>query len=74
MSQEMNRLNREAREKYGDVPVNAVGALLHVLAVYADAQDDLMILQATFGVYGDGVRTGLTMGNLRVLAAELQLD
>ncbi|MER7788565.1 hypothetical protein [Streptomyces sp. NPDC097640] len=71
MSRAMDRIRREAMEEYGDAPATAIEALNHVLAVFADAPDSRMVLEATNGIYGDGVRTGLTMGDLRALRAQL---
>lgn len=71
MSRAMDRIRREAMEQYGDAPATATEALNHVLAVFADEPDSRMVLEATSGIYGDGVRTGLTMGDLRALRAAL---
>ncbi|RNG31354.1 hypothetical protein [Streptomyces botrytidirepellens] len=71
MSRTMDRIRREAIEQYGDAPATPAEALDHVLAMFADAPDDWMVLEATKGLYGDGVRTGLTMGDLRDLHAAL---
>lgn len=68
----MNQIRREAMEQYGDAPTNAAEALTHVLAVYVDESDDRLMIEATNGIYGQGVRTGLTMGDLRALAASLK--
>jgi len=68
----MNQIRREAMEQYGDAPANAAEALAHVLAVFADEPDDRLMIEATNGIYGQGVRTGLTMGDLRALAANLK--
>ncbi|HEY9371883.1 hypothetical protein [Streptomyces sp.] len=71
MSRHMDRIRREAMEQYGDAPADAAEALAHVLKVYADEPDSRLMVEATNGIYGDGVRTGLTMGDLRALAARL---
>lgn len=71
MSAAMNRIRREAMEQYGDAPTNAVEALAHVLKVYADEPDSSLMIEATNGIYDDGVRTGLTIGDLREIAAKL---
>lgn len=62
------------RERYAFMeehpqPTNAVEALAHTLAVYEELDDDRQMVQATSGIYGPGVRTGLTMGDLREIAA-----
>jgi len=71
MNRAMDRIRREAMDQYGDAPANEVEALAHILAVYADEPDGRLMVEATNGIYGDGVRTGLTMGDLRALATRL---
>ncbi|WP_329142904.1 hypothetical protein OIU91_04425 [Streptomyces sp. NBC_01456] len=68
----MNQIRREAMEQYGDAPATPVEALAHVLAVYADEPDGCLMIEATNNIYGQGVRTGLTMGDLRALAASIK--
>ncbi|QES45175.1 hypothetical protein DEJ49_33070 [Streptomyces venezuelae] len=53
-------------------PTNPVEALAHTLAVLGELPDDKTVVQATSGVYGKGVRTGLTMGDLREIAGMLK--
>jgi hypothetical protein len=67
----MDRIRRDAIATYGDAPATPYEALAHTLAVFADAPDDRVLIQATSNVYGEGVRTGLTMGDLRALHAKL---
>lgn len=74
MSGAMDRIRREAMEQYGDAPATAEEALAHVLKVYADEPESRLMVEATNGIYGDGVRTGLTMGDLRALADRLGGD
>lgn len=45
--------------------------LEHTLQIYTDHEDDRMILMATSNVYGPGVRTGLTMQDLRLIAKQI---
>lgn len=71
MSRAMDRIRREAMDQYGDEPADALEALAHVLKVHADEHDSRMMVEATNGIYGDGIRTGLTMGDLREIAAKL---
>jgi hypothetical protein len=71
MNRTMDRNRREAIEKYGDAPTTPTETLAHVLGVYAAEPDNCLLLTATSGVYGDGVRTGLTVGDLRALQAAL---
>jgi hypothetical protein len=61
----------EALEKYGPAPATPAAALAHTVAVYEDMPDAWMPMHATSGIYGDGVVTGLTMGDLRALNADL---
>jgi hypothetical protein len=74
MSRAMDRIRREAMEQYGDEPSDALEALAHVLKVYADEPDGRLMVEVTSGIYGNGVRTGLTMGDLREIAAKLADD
>lgn len=71
MSRYHDRIAREAREQYGPAPTNPAEALAHVLCAYADQPDDRMMIEATIGIYGDGVRTGLTIGDLRAIQHQL---
>ncbi|MGW1784887.1 hypothetical protein ACWCQQ_38155 [Streptomyces sp. NPDC002143] len=71
MSAAMNRIRREAIAEYGDAPATPTEALAHVLRVYACEPDDRLMIEATNGIYGQGVRTGLTMGDLRAIATHL---
>lgn len=73
MSGTMDRIRRNALAQYGDAPTTPVEALAHVLAVYDGEPDDRLMIQATSGIYGNGIRTGLTLGDLRALAARLGL-
>ncbi len=54
----------------GDDPV---ARLRHTLDVYAkdNVPDDRYVVEATRGIYGDHEVTGLTWGDLRVLADRL---
>jgi len=71
MNPAMDRIRRRVREQYGPAPTTPTEALAHVLKVLADEPDDALMVKATDGIYGDGVRTGLTLGDLRALAAQL---
>jgi hypothetical protein len=53
-------------------PTTPEEALAHVVAAYADAPDDRLMIEATRNIYGDGVVTGLAMGDLRTLLERLQ--
>jgi len=50
-------------------PQDPTAALQHTLDLYADQPGDAMVIVATSNVYGPGVKTGLTWGDLRALAA-----
>ena len=39
--------------------------IAHTLSVFADAPDDQFIVVTSSNVYGEGIRTGLTWGELR---------
>jgi hypothetical protein len=67
-----HKIRQDAIQRFGDAPTNALAALAHVVAVYDATPDDQTMVLATSNVYGDGVRTGLTMGDLRVLLGLLQ--
>lgn len=71
MSRQMDRYRREMADQYGPKPTTPLQSLDHVLKVFADESDDRLVVDATNGVYGDGVRTGLTLGDLKALQAEL---
>jgi hypothetical protein len=68
MTRNADRARREAIEQYGPVPTTPVEALVHVVAVWEGEPDDRMMIDATSNVYGPGIRTGLTLGDLRALA------
>jgi hypothetical protein len=70
---------RRTRETYAFIdahpePSTPEEALAHVLAVYKDEDDARLMVEATRNIYGDGVATGLTMGDLRALAARIKED
>ena len=52
----------------GDDPV---ARLQHTLDLFDNQPDGEFVVIATSGMYGDGVRTGLTWGDLRKLADQL---
>lgn len=67
----MDRIRRDAMDKYGPAPTTPAEALAHVLAVHQDTPNGRLVVQVTSGIYGDGVQTGLTMGDLRAIYAAL---
>ncbi len=58
----------EQHPQPGDDPIEH---LRHVVAVYHDTPADDYVLIASSNIYGDGVRTGLTHGDLRALLQRL---
>lgn len=42
--------------------------LRHVLDLHPNRRDDDFVIEATSNQYGDGLRTGLTFGDLRAIA------
>lgn len=52
-------------------PTTPLQSLHHVLAVLDRAPDDRQIITVTSNIYGDGITTGLTLGDLRWIAAHL---
>lgn len=67
----MKQNQAEAIAKLGPAPTTPAEALAHVVKVYADTPDETTMIMATSNVYGDGVRTGLLMGDLRALNARV---
>lgn len=70
---------RHTRETYAFIdkhpePSTPAEALAHVVAVYKDEDDARLMVQATHNIYGDGVSTGLTTGDLRALLAAVHPD
>lgn len=71
MSHSQEQFRRDAIKTYGPPPTTPAEALAHVLCAFAQEPDDRMVLQATSGIYGEGVRTGLTLGDLRAIQQRL---
>lgn len=69
----MDRISRDAIRTYGPPPATPEDALTHVLCAYAQEPDDRMVMTATTNIYGDGVVTGLTLGDLRAIQAQLDV-
>lgn len=66
----MNKLAAEVLNAWPTPPDNPTDALKHVLSLFDDTPDDDFVVVATSGIYGPGVRTGLTWGDLRAIAAK----
>lgn len=67
----MDRIAREAAKTYGPPPTTPTEALAHVLCAFAEQPDEAYVLTATSNIYGEGVRTGLTYGDLRAIQRQL---
>ncbi|GGV45477.1 hypothetical protein [Streptomyces spectabilis] len=63
------RIQQETIERLGPAPTTPLERLHHTLAAHAETPGEWMAVEATTGIYGDGIRTGLTMDDLRTLAA-----
>jgi len=55
-----------------DLPEGPLERILHTLDAYRDEPDSMRVLAATYGVYGPGVTTGITLGDLRALETKLR--
>ena len=67
----MYRIRQETIERLGPEPTTPAERLAHTLAAHEGTDDSWMVVEATNNVYGDGVRTGLTLGDLRALHQQL---
>jgi hypothetical protein len=67
----MDRIARETAERLGPAPTTPAEALAHVLCAFAQQPDDAFVITATSNIYGEGVRTGLTYGDLRAIQRQL---
>lgn len=67
----MDSYARDAAKTYGPQPTTPADALAHVLRVFAQQPDDAMVITVTDSIYGDGIRTGLTFGDLRAIQRQL---
>ncbi len=56
------------RELWPDAPDTLKDKLFHFLDCYPEVPNTAVVLMATSNVYGRGVITGLTMGDIRALA------
>lgn len=62
----------EFKSEHGEMPTTPVEALKHVVSIFADEADDVMVVLATRNIYGKGVATGLTWGDLRAILKEIE--
>lgn len=67
----MDSYARDAAKTYGPQPTTPEAALAHVLCAFAQQPDDAMVITVTDSIYGDGLRTGLTFGDLRAIQRRL---
>lgn len=67
----IDQVRRNTIEAYGDAPTTPLESLEHALKIYADSPDDRVVLQGTSNIYGPGVLTSLTLGDLRALHTQL---
>ena len=56
------------RERLGPEPSTLAERLAHTVKAFNHRPGDELAIEATRGVYGDGVTTGLTWDDLRALA------
>jgi hypothetical protein len=66
-TQYTNQGHKRILEMWPDAPTTVPDKLAHVLDVYHELDDSMDVLTATLGIYGTNVKTGLTLGDLRVL-------
>lgn len=62
----------EPRDKCGDQPVTLRERLVHTVALFPSPADDEYAIVGTANVYGQGVRTGITWGDLRQIASVIR--
>jgi ribosome-binding protein aMBF1 (putative translation factor) len=67
----MYRIRQETIERLGPEPTTPTERLAHTLAAHEGTDDSWVVVEATNNVYGQGVRTGLTLGDLRALHQQL---
>lgn len=61
---------RDVRAKLGDPGNDPISRLRHVVKAFAECStDEEWVIRATGNIYGDGVTTGLTWGDLRAILA-----
>lgn len=71
MTDMMSQLKRDTLARCPEPPTTPVEALDHVLALSEDASGDRVVMEGTSNIYGKGVRTGLTLDDLRRVKSEL---
>ena len=68
MARTIDRHSADLRDELPDPGETPRERLRHTLAAHANTADDNMAVHATGGVYGDGVHTGVTYGDLRAIS------
>jgi hypothetical protein len=63
----------DIRELWPDPPETLTDRLQHFVDSWPSVPDSTVVVMATSGVYGVGVMTGLTMGDIRTLAGDLAM-
>lgn len=71
MASSMYRMRQETIERLGPEPTTPAERLAHTLAAHADTDGSWLVVEATSGIYGDGIRTGITLDDLRALHAQI---
>ncbi|WP_329217204.1 hypothetical protein [Streptomyces microflavus] len=71
MASSMNRIRRETIEQLGPEPTTPAERLAHTLAAHADTDGSRLVVEATNNIYGEGVRTGITLDDLRAIQQQL---
>lgn len=71
MASSMHRTRQETIERLGPEPTTPAERLAHTLAAHADTDGSWLVVEATSGIYGDDVRTGITLDDLRALHQRL---
>lgn len=55
------------KQAWPQPPEDVIGKVLHLIDNFQGQPDDMWVARATQGIYGPGVTTGLTLGDLRKL-------
>lgn len=66
-----SKFARDEMGRLGPEPVSAYDRLTHTVQAFEGTPDSEFAIVATSGVYGQGVKTGLTWGDLRALVTAL---
>lgn len=71
MASSMYRMRQETIDRLGPEPTTPAERLAHTLAAHADTDGSWLVAEATSNIYGDGVRTGITLDDLRAVQQQL---